>query len=405
MRYVPALDGLRALAVMLVFLHHTHGQLFPGGWVGVDIFFVLSGYLITSILVGEHETTGVISLSRFYMRRACRLLPALFVVVCVAIAIAFWFHYNTRNTTIDAVAALLYLADYGYVLMPAHWSFLGHTWSLSVEEQFYFIWPLLLIVLLKWSKRRIAFYATLVLIFVVAVWRGFVFVTSSDLGATSAETRAYVRIYCAFDTRADVLLIGCALALWQPQVAASRFLNRLWPAVVLLLAVVVLKVSPSGRLLRYIDLVGYPLFGASVAYLIVILTSDENSFLTYFLSLPPIVAFGRISYGFYLWHYLIVNGPVKDRLITHRTPLTFTLSTFALSLAAAVASYWLIERPFLRLKLARFSTVHPRSGGARPRAFRDGVHECILENLQNVGASTWTRRLLPNFRGFKQSGR
>jgi|SRR5271165_1022369 len=84
MRYVPALDGLRALSVMLVFLTHRNVH-FPGGWVGVDIFFILSGYLITSILVGEHETTGMISLPRFYMRRVCRLLPALLVVVCVAV--------------------------------------------------------------------------------------------------------------------------------------------------------------------------------------------------------------------------------------------------------------------------------------------------------------------------------
>jgi peptidoglycan/LPS O-acetylase OafA/YrhL len=96
MRYVPAFDGLRALAVMLVFLFHTRHV--PGGWVGVDIFFVLSGYLITSILLAEHERTGVISLRHFYIRRACRLLPALVVVVCVAVVMALCFHNRVQDT-------------------------------------------------------------------------------------------------------------------------------------------------------------------------------------------------------------------------------------------------------------------------------------------------------------------
>jgi peptidoglycan/LPS O-acetylase OafA/YrhL len=352
LRYVPAFDGLRALAMMLVFLFHT-GHL-RGGWIGVDIFFVLSGYLITSILVREHETTGVISLSRFYIRRVCRLLPALIVVVCVAVAMAVWFRNQQRDTEIDAASALLYLTDYRYVLMPpvGGGTALLHTWSLSVEEQFYFIWPLLLIVLLTWN-RRVVFCATLVLIIIVDVWRISLFCTSSN---------PYVRIYFAFDARADELLIGCALALWQPQVPTFRFLSRLWPAVVLFFAVVVLKVSPwEGPLLRYIDLVGYPLFGVAVAYVIIIVRSDENSFLTCLLSLPPIVAFGRVSYGFYLWHFLFLSEPsIETRLGSHRT-----LPIFVLTVTAAVISYWLIERPFLRLKFEHFSNAPRNQAGGR----------------------------------------
>jgi peptidoglycan/LPS O-acetylase OafA/YrhL len=341
MRYVPALDGLRALAVLLVFLYHRSGY-FPGGWIGVDIFFVLSGYLITSVLVGEHETTGVISLRRFYIRRVCRLLPALVVVVCVAVAMALWFHSKRRDTEIDAAAALLYLSDYRYALFPVHGTALGHTWSLSVEEQFYLFWPLLLIVLLTWN-RRVALRATLVLIVVVAVWRGFLLVISDD---------PFSRTYFAFDARADELLIGCALALWQPQIMTSRFLTHIWPVVVLLLTAVALKVSPSGPSLKYIDTIGYPLFGVAAAYLIVILTSDEKSYLTYLLSLPLIVAFGRISYGFYLWHYLIIHA--QGYIIINRIWITFVLT-----LAAAVASYWLIERPFLKLGHLGVSPLRP----------------------------------------------
>src|ERR1700737_364313 len=142
MRYLPALDGLRAIAVMLVFLFHTGHA--AGGWVGVDIFFVLSGYLITSILLTEHERTGVINLLRFYGRRACRLLPALIIVIGVAVVIAFCLQNKVRDIEIDAVAALFYVLDYRYALMVnlTHATDLAHLWSLSIEEQFYFLWPL-----------------------------------------------------------------------------------------------------------------------------------------------------------------------------------------------------------------------------------------------------------------------
>ncbi|MGH7042219.1 MAG: acyltransferase family protein [Acetobacteraceae bacterium] len=337
MRYVPALDGLRALAVMLVFLFHR-GRYFPGGWIGVDIFFVLSGYLITSILLGEHETTGAICLRRFYIRRACRLLPALVVVVGVAVAIAVWSRNKVHDTEFDALAALFYVIDYRYALGSADGTALGHIWSLSVEEQFYLFWPLLLIALLKWN-RRTALRMTLALIVIVAAWRVLLLVTLAH---------PFRRIYFAFDTRADELLIGCALALWRPQISGFRFLGRLWPAVLALLAAVVLLVSPSGPWLRYIDSVGYPLLGLAAAYLIVILTGDGDSRLTHLLSYPVIVAFGRISYGFYLWHYLIIQE--QDYLFLKKA-----WWDFALSVGAAVVSYLIIERPFL--KLGRRGTI------------------------------------------------
>jgi peptidoglycan/LPS O-acetylase OafA/YrhL len=356
MRYISALDGLRAFAVMLVFLYHR-GCL-PGGWIGVDIFFVLSGYLITSILVNEHETTGTILLKYFYIRRACRLLPALVVVVCVAIAMAIWFHNKRHDTEIDAVAAILYVEDYRYAFFPVRGTALGHIWSLSVEEQFYCFWPLLLIALLVTWERSVALRVTLILIVIVAAWRVFLLVTSAH--------PPFFRVYFAFDTRVDELLIGCALALWgpQPQVPASRLLKYLGPIVLLFLAVVALKVDP---VMRRLTLAGYPLIGVAAAYLIVILTSNGNSFLTHVLSLPPIVALGRISYGFYLWHYLIIHEPsIESRLFIHQT-----LLTFALTLAAAAASYWLIERPFLRLNIVR----------SRPRP--PPAHICDVANLKS----------------------
>jgi peptidoglycan/LPS O-acetylase OafA/YrhL len=345
MRYVPALDGLRALAVMLVFLFHTSHV--RGGWVGVDVFFVLSGYLITSILLTEHDRTGAISLRRFYIRRACRLLPAVIVIICVAVALAVYFQNKMHDTVIDAVAALCYIIDYRYALMlpdavSVHATALLHLWSLSVEEQFYFLWPLFLIASLSMWNRRTVFRATVGLIIVVAAWRILLFATGSDPSS---------RLYFAFDTRADELLIGCALALWRSDVLAARFLMPLWPVAALLLAVVVLKIDRASPLVP----VGYPLLGASVACLIVVVTGNERSFLRRMLSLWPVVALGRISYGFYIWHFLIIIE-LQNHLVVHRTVLVFSLT-----LIAAVASYWLIERPFLRLKFA-----HPRSVSLPP---------------------------------------
>ena len=290
----------------------------------------------------------MISLRQFYMRRICRLLPALVVVVCVAVAMALWFHSRRHDTIIDAVAALLYFADYRYAIMAPEATALVHTWSLSVEEQFYFIWPLLLIALLMWS-RRAAMFVTSVLIIIVVAWRGFLLVSVAD---------PVHRIYFAFDTRADELLIGCALALWRPQATMPRFLRHLWPAVVLLLAAVVLKVSPSGPWLAYIDTVGYPLLGVATAYLIVILTSGGESYLTYLLSLPFVVALGRISYGFYLWHWLIIYE--LSHILINRIWMAF-----ALTLAAAVASYWLVERPFLKIGRRGPAALRPLLGPSR----------------------------------------
>jgi peptidoglycan/LPS O-acetylase OafA/YrhL len=327
MRYVPALDGLRGLAVMLVFLYHVSRH-FPGGWIGVDIFFVLSGFLITSILLEERGRKGAISLSRFYMRRACRLLPALVTVVCVTGVLAVWLHSRTRDTEIDAAAALLYLADYRYAFMPVDGTTpLTHTWSLSVEEQFYLIWPLLLIALLRFS-RGMAFRATLALIIIVGIWRGFLLFSYAH---------PLARTYFAFDTRADELLIGCALAIWRPQLATVRLPRYLWPVMLLGLATVALKVGLSEQTLRYMGTVGYPLVGIAVANLILIATNTEKSLLTYALSRRPVVALGRISYGFYLWHFPIVH------LIPGRK-----IEAFLFTLAVAVVSYRLIERPFLR---------------------------------------------------------
>jgi peptidoglycan/LPS O-acetylase OafA/YrhL len=332
--YVPALDGIRAVAILFVFLYHA-GYL-PGGWVGVDIFFTLSGYLITTILVTEFEARGSVFIRRFFFRRACRLLPAVVVLVGVALALSFYFNDQLRETKIDAVAALLYVEDFRYAFSPVTGTTLGHLWSLSVEEQFYLIWPFFLIVSLSLFGQERSFYVVIVTIVFVILWR---FALLTEHSASP-----YYRIYFSFDTRIDELLIGSALALWgrRPGQALLRTIKLSWPFIFIFFIAILIKVDP---VTKWEGVSSYPLIGAATACLIVILTTEEIPFLTRLFTLAPLVALGRISYGFYLWHYLIIHEVKTGGF----TILYVTVLSFALTLIVSIGSYRLIEQPVLRL--------------------------------------------------------
>jgi peptidoglycan/LPS O-acetylase OafA/YrhL len=146
MRRIDSLDGLRALAVLLVFVGHVDQRGLPGGYVGVEVFFVISGYLITALLLHEQRRTGAISLRHFYVRRMLRLWPALLLFVVVVAPISALDHIG--EPAADGTAALLYLTDF-WANASEHFSLLLHTWSLAVEEQFYLVWPAVLVFALK----------------------------------------------------------------------------------------------------------------------------------------------------------------------------------------------------------------------------------------------------------------
>src|SRR2546423_14352200 len=203
--YRPALDGVRALAVTAVLLFHGGVSFLPGGFLGVDAFFVLSGYLITSLLLAERAETGRIRLGAFWARRARRLLPALLVVIMVVAVAGRYLLPDVEVTLLrwDAFAALAYVANWrmiyrgtDYFTQTSAPSPLQHTWSLGIEEQFYWLWPVLVLLLLRSRRAIFAF---------------------SVLGATVSAVLALTlhdtnRVYFGTDTRAQALLIGCALA-------------------------------------------------------------------------------------------------------------------------------------------------------------------------------------------------
>ncbi|AYJ84953.1 acyltransferase (plasmid) [Sphingomonas paeninsulae] len=234
LNYNPALDGIRALAASAVLLVHLNPAFLPGGWIGVDVFFVLSGFLITRILQLEIGTTGSIDLKRFYIRRAIRLVPALLAMVMVVVIVA---KLMEKQIITEAILSLTYTMNWAQAFdigLPV--KYLDHTWSLAVEEQFYLVWPIALLALR--SKRPWAYVAALLV--ASLFWRGALI----HNGATWART------YHGFDTHSDTLLIGSLLALFpisQRVVSAARLTSWI-PATLLLMCCFPMSPAWTSRL-------------------------------------------------------------------------------------------------------------------------------------------------------------
>ncbi len=316
--YLPALDGLRAVSVAAVVLYHAGVPWMHGGFFGVEVFFVVSGFLITSLLLDERARTGAISLRRFWARRARRLLPALVAVVVAVMAWTVVFGTPEQRSQLrsDLPWALLYGANWGQIVGDVPYfgagdpPMLRHLWSLAVEEQWYAIWPLAFVALsrLRWRPRRIA--AVLVSIVVaVNVWIGWV---AHHAGGPTIDGRWLGDVdrinflYLSTPTRSSGLLLGAALAfVWRARSASDA--NRPFvgaPARVATIAVVVALASAFvfGRVTSGAS---YPFVMAvvsvgSVAMIWIVL---HRSWLGGVLSAAPIAAVGRRSYGIYLWHW------------------------------------------------------------------------------------------------------
>jgi peptidoglycan/LPS O-acetylase OafA/YrhL len=343
--YIPAFDGLRAIAVGMVILIHAAPVQCQGGWVGVDIFFVLSGYLISSILLRERDNTGHISLSSFYARRALRLFPALFTMLGLYVVVALVAMPHVRMHLTAAAAAALYAMNWVLAFMPLDGAAVGHTWSLSIEEQFYAVYPLLLLGLTARVRSRVRLSLLLL--------SGALLVTfCRALLWTNGYSAA--RLYHGFDSRADSLLIGCALSV---VLASGRYAPRLfawaspaWPLAAAGLLAVLLTTKWSAT---WLYMGGFTAIAVMAAVVITQVVSPEPGHLQRLLALPPIVAIGKISYGIYLWHYPIlryVPTVLMSRLhIGHMLAICIAV---AMSIIVAALSYRFIEAPFLRKKQA-----------------------------------------------------
>ena len=288
----------------------------------MDLFFVLSGFLITSILVGEHDTTGGIRLKRFYLRRALRLMPAFVSLLAFTTLLGFLSKSHLGNSIEAGFFAVTYTMNWYRAFGGGHLWLLGHTWSLAIEEQFYLVWPVALLAIKARHRALVVF----TLICAVIGWRCW-------MVAHGASTD---RIYYGFDTRADALLIGCLLAVSPGIFPKHGF------ACIVAISVIVLGSFQADRDGAFTQIIGMPAIALATAVLIAGLISG-NVFAR-LLSFPPLVFTGRISYGLYLWHLPIFNLFLAK---FSQPPIAILL---VLTYGVAVTSFFLIERPILRIK-------------------------------------------------------
>ncbi|MFC3688991.1 acyltransferase family protein [Aquipuribacter hungaricus] len=331
--YRPALDGLRGVAIVLVVLDHVWSD--PPvrvGPTGVTLFFALSGYLITGILLDEHARTGAVRLGRFYLRRAARLLPALLVAVLVCDVL--FVLAGDRASVVASVWGLAYVANYVIAVQGEYLPGWAQTWSLAVEEHFYLLWPLLLLLLLRRRSLRTALLGTLALCAASVLWRLYL------LLAPWAEGYDLLLVHGSL-ARADALLYGCAAAV---AVRLGWRLPRgaLWPAAAVV-AVLTVLTGGSGWFL----VAGQAVL--SVAATVVVLAVDgatrgsTGSGVRRALSWRPLVLTGVVSYGLYLWHYPLIyvafalglGGSVGGRAV----------AGILVAGLASWASYRLVEKP------------------------------------------------------------
>lgn len=337
MNYRADIDGLRALAVIPVLLYHVGVPGFAGGFVGVDIFFVISGYLICGMIDADIRN-GSFSLGNFYKRRILRILPALFVMLLATSMLAYVYclpvelveFSKSLASAVGSVANFFFAQTTGYFDGPAETKPLLHTWSLGVEEQFYFVAPLLMLLVYRLVPRRAK-----LLFAVVAVL--------SVVAAIAMTTRNLTFAFYLTPFRAWELALGAMLSVRSfPVIETTFWKNFCGIAGLLLLFGVILLGSPSVPLLLMTLL-------ASVGAALVIASSESGlSTAGRLLSLPSLVSIGLISYSLYLWHWPLIVFQRTDMLFgTEQAGSRLTLIT--LSVGIAYLSWKLIELPFRAL--------------------------------------------------------
>ncbi len=351
LQYDPALDGLRGLAVAgVVAFHLGHLQ---GGFLGVDLFFTLSGYLITRLLLLEIANTGRVSMRAFWTRRAWRLLPVLYVLLA---ALAVYAATAARPDELEGIrgpgiSALLFVSNWWFIADGnGYWDLftapspLEHVWSLSIEQQFYVVWPLLAVAILRSGRGRSRLLATTVALAAAS---------TTVLAVLAREDVS--RAYFGSGARMSSILVGAALAIvvdrgdaWLPRVAQSRAAPWIGLGAATLIAWT--WVTIDGATDRWFYTGGFLLHAIAVAAIVGLLLHHRSSLPARLLAFGPIRLLGVISYGVYLWHWPTIV--LLDEARTGLDGVALLLARLATTLALSVASYRLIEKPAQR-RLAR----------------------------------------------------
>jgi peptidoglycan/LPS O-acetylase OafA/YrhL len=372
--YHPALDGVRGIAIALVVLFHypwgardprnpIAGNPVHGGFLGVDAFFVLSGFLITTLLLREHARFGCVSFRGFYARRALRLLPALAILLLIALVLHFALAPGNPNRpeTTGLLGVVFYVANWVNIYRPHALGITSDTWSLAIEEQFYLLWPLALVFLLH-RRLRIGTIAIVAVTGIAgaAAWRAWYwyqrFGGHVDIFTAYARgmhrTQVWNRLYFGSDTRIDTLLAGSLTAIllfWLLPRLSSRHRNGLGVAAVVAFAVGALIVTQASVIMSgWMPEWGFLAFEICIAVLIAGLVARPQGMFTRAFAVVPLVWIGRRSYAIYLFHQLVFVYLARTRI--HLSPESSLAMQLALILLLADLSYRVVEAPMLRRK-------------------------------------------------------
>lgn len=335
--HLPALDGIRAVAVFLVIFYHFGVPHVPGAH-GVMIFFVLSGFLITWLLMRENEKNGTISLTGFYKRRTLRIFPAFYaywLLLIIALLLTgkpvLWSH---------AWSAFFYLSNYYNAIIGDPSNGLSHTWSLAIEEQFYLLYPLVFLLL----RRNLSRAATFLVMLIGTVW-----IYRAVLCFGFNVDQGY--IYAAFDTRLDELMVGCLTAILIKQGKLPVFWRAVTAHTLLPLVTIALLLASifigNAYVYRYRDVFGFaiepPLFAILIVQLIVLSSTSLWSWTEW----RVLKFLGRISYSLYLYQQITL-GQAKKLTISYPVVLQLAVAVL-ITIVVATLSYYVIEQPFLKL--------------------------------------------------------
>jgi peptidoglycan/LPS O-acetylase OafA/YrhL len=396
--YLPGLDGLRAFAVIAVLLYHADLSWIRGGFLGVEVFFVISGYLITTMLLTEWHQQGRINLVGFWLRRARRLLPALYLLLVVTLAFAVVFlPGEVARLRDDALAAFGYVTNWYLILGEQSYfetvgrpSLLQHLWSLAVEEQFYVLWPLLLTVALwgvaplrRWRRRRLALFIALAGATGSALLMATLYQPDVDPS----------RVYYGTDTRIAGLLLGAVLAfMWVPG-QTPRWAGRTGPLLLDAAGLVALSalVWFYLRLDQYQPFLfrgGFALVALATAVVILVVVHPHTYLGSHLLGWRPLRWIGQRSYSIYLWHWpvFMLTRPDLDVPITGLPLLALRL---AATIVLAALSYRFVETPIRTGALGRaWRALHEAQGARRWRlgaywsgAVGTGAAFCVVLGL------------------------
>ncbi|HAR6231810.1 TPA: acetyltransferase [Staphylococcus pseudintermedius] len=358
-RYMPGLDGVRAVAVIAIIIYHLNPQWLSGGFLGVDTFFVISGYLITSLLLTEYHNTGKIELTSFWLRRVKRLIPAvLFLVMGVIVLSLIFMPTEIQKVRADSIAAIFYVSNWWYIMQNVDYfeqfavQPLKHLWSLAIEEQFYLVFPIVLLSLLSFIRRLKSIRIIFLILLVISMIAMMVLYVPNENVA---------RVYFGTDTRIQTLLMGVLLALVWPPFQLKAKVNRQMRTMIDTAGVVGLAilficfkfVSETNSILYY----GGFFLISTVTLLVIASSVHPSGYFAKFLGNKVFTFIGSRSYSLYLWHYPIIVL-IHHQFVQGQIPPLVYVVEILLMVLMAEFSYKFIEQPFRKEGFNIFAFNH-----------------------------------------------